>query len=204
MTDGTGGSSGASGPRYYGLYRGTVTDNQDPLKTGRIRARVPEVTGEADSEWAMLCVPFGIVSIPLVGAGVLIQFEQGDPDRPFVMGSVWNAPADTATVLLSPPYREVVIQTRGGHQMILEDAPGTGGITLRTATGQLIALLFNFLAVRSILFEDLGRHMRKVRIVVFDGDAGGITRAMMNNIIAHVTRIVCTDGGLRAGSPRFW
>jgi hypothetical protein len=54
MTDGTGGASGTSGPRFYGMYRGTVTDNQDPLKIGRIRARVPEVTGEADSQWAML------------------------------------------------------------------------------------------------------------------------------------------------------
>jgi uncharacterized protein involved in type VI secretion and phage assembly len=140
MTDGTGVSSGVSGSRFHGLYRGTVTDNQDPLQTGRIRVQVPEVTGEADSQWATLCVPFGIVSIPPVGAGVLIQFEQGDPDRPFVMGSVWNASVDTATLLLAPPYRDVVIQTKGGHQIILDDAPGTGGITLRTATGQIIVL----------------------------------------------------------------
>jgi len=50
-----------------------------------------------------------------------------------------------------------------------------------------IALLFNLLAVRSILFEDLGRHMRKVRIVIFDGDAARITRTTMNDIVAHVT-----------------
>jgi uncharacterized protein involved in type VI secretion and phage assembly len=137
MTDGTG---GASGPRFYGTYRGMVTDNQDPLMTGRIRVRIPAVTGEADSGWALPCGPFGILSIPPVGAEVLIQFEQGDPDRPFVMGSVWNGPADAATLLLAPPYREVVIQTRGGHQIILDDAPGHGGITLRTATGQMIVL----------------------------------------------------------------
>jgi uncharacterized protein involved in type VI secretion and phage assembly len=137
MTDGTG---GASGPRFYGVYRGMVTDNQDPLMTGRIRARIPAVTGEADSVWALPCVPSGILSIPPVGAEVLIQFEQGDPDRPFVMGSVWNGPADTATLLLAPPYREVVIQTKGGQQIILDDAPGHGGITLRTATGQIIVL----------------------------------------------------------------
>jgi uncharacterized protein involved in type VI secretion and phage assembly len=137
MTEGAG---GASSPRFYGMYRGTVTDNQDPLMIGRIRARVPEVTGEADSAWALPCVPFGIVSIPPVGAGVLIGFEQGDPDRPIVIGSVWNSPVGTAALLLAPPYREVVIQTEGGHQIILDDTPGTGGITVRTATGQLIAL----------------------------------------------------------------
>jgi uncharacterized protein involved in type VI secretion and phage assembly len=122
------------------MYRGTVTDNQDPLMTGRIRVRVPEVTGEADSGWALPCVPFGIVSIPSVGTVVCIGFEQGDPDRPIVMGSLWDSPADTATLLLAPPYREVVIQTKGGHRIVLDDAPGTGGITLRTAAGQIIVL----------------------------------------------------------------
>jgi hypothetical protein len=59
---------------------------------------------------------------------------------------------------------------------------GHGGMPLH------IALLFNLFAVRSILFEDLGRHMRKIQIVVFDGDAARIARTTMNNIVAHVTR----------------
>ncbi len=57
---------------------------------------------------------------------------------------------------------------------------GHGGMPLP------IAILFNLLAVRSILAEDLGRHMREVRIIVFDGDAKGIARTTMNNIVSHV------------------
>jgi O-acetyl-ADP-ribose deacetylase (regulator of RNase III) len=57
---------------------------------------------------------------------------------------------------------------------------GHGGMPLP------IAILFNLLAARSILDEDLGRHMREVRIVVFDGDAAEVTRASMNNIVSHV------------------
>jgi len=60
---------------------------------------------------------------------------------------------------------------------------GHGGMPLH------IALLFNLLAVRSILTEDLGRHMRKVRIVVFAGDAARVTPATMNNIVAHVAPV---------------
>jgi hypothetical protein len=52
-----------------------------------------------------------------------------------------------------------------------------------------IAILFNLLAVRSILVEDLGLHMREVRIVVFDGDSTKITRRMMNNIASHVAPV---------------
>lgn len=136
----TNGAGGLSGPRFYGKYRGTVTDSQDPLMIGRIRAQVPEVTGEVDSDWAAPCLPFGILSIPPVGATVWIEFEQGDPDRPICSGSLWNSPAVTPALLIAPPYDQVLIQTEGGHQVILDDTPGTGGITLRTAIGQTIVL----------------------------------------------------------------
>lgn len=57
---------------------------------------------------------------------------------------------------------------------------GHGGMPLP------IALLFNLLAVRSVLLEDLGRHTREIRIVVFDEDAAQITPTTMNNIVSHV------------------
>lgn len=136
MTDGAG---GLSGPRFYGKYRGIVTDNQDPLMIGRIRAQVADVTGSADGEWAMACAPFGIMSIPQIGAGVWIEFEQGDPDRPVYSGALWNS-AVGAPAVLAQPYRQLLIQTQGGNQIILDDTPGTSGITLRTATGQTIVL----------------------------------------------------------------
>jgi O-acetyl-ADP-ribose deacetylase (regulator of RNase III) len=57
---------------------------------------------------------------------------------------------------------------------------GHGGMPLP------IAILFNLLAIQSILVQDLGRHIREVRIVVFDADASQITGETMNNIVAHV------------------
>jgi transcriptional regulator with XRE-family HTH domain len=37
-------------------------------------------------------------------------------------------------------HQKVMMQTRGGHQVILDDTPGIGGITLQTATGQRVVL----------------------------------------------------------------
>jgi len=73
--------------RYLGKYRGTVADNADPQKLGRIRASVPEVLGDTDSGWALPCLPFGgknegQFTIPAVGAGVWIEFESGDTAGP--------------------------------------------------------------------------------------------------------------------------
>lgn len=43
--------------RYYGLYRGTCEDNQDPENLNRIRLRVPQVLHTNVSNWASPCLP---------------------------------------------------------------------------------------------------------------------------------------------------
>ena len=82
---------------FYGKYRGVVTDVKDPLMLGRIKANVPDVMGDQESGWAMPCMPFGgssmgFYALPGVGAGVWIEFEQGDPDYPIWSGCWWGAP----------------------------------------------------------------------------------------------------------------
>ncbi len=130
---------------FYGKYRGIVTDINDPLMIGRVRARVPDVTGEDKSGWAMPCAPFGgsstgFFALPVVGAGVWIEFEHGDPDYPIWSGCWWGSTAEMPPVLLAPPYKKVMIQTGGGQAITLDDTPGLGGITLETATGQKIVM----------------------------------------------------------------
>jgi len=44
--------------RLYGKFRGTVVNNQDPQRQGRIQALVPQVLGEVPSGWATPCAPY--------------------------------------------------------------------------------------------------------------------------------------------------
>jgi uncharacterized protein involved in type VI secretion and phage assembly len=130
---------------FYGKYRGSVTDNQDPLMIGRVKARVPDVMGNLESGWAMPCAPFGgsgvgFFAIPAVGAGVWIEFEHGDPEYPIWSGCWWGTLAEVPPLLLAPPYKKVMIKTEGGTTVILDDTPGIGGITLETAGGQKIVM----------------------------------------------------------------
>lgn len=131
--------------QFYGKYRGIVTDIQDPLMMGRVRAKVPDVTGEDESGWAMPCVPFGgsgmgFFALPTVGAGVWIEFEHGDPDYPIWTGCWFGSMADVPPELLAPPYKKVLLKTEGGHSIVLDDTPGIGGITLETSGGQKIVM----------------------------------------------------------------
>lgn len=130
---------------FYGKYRGIVTDNQDPLMMGRIRARVDDVMGGLESGWAMPCAPFGgsgtgFFAIPPVKAGVWIEFECGDPDYPIWSGCWWGSSAEMPPTLLSPPYKKMMIKTEGGQSITLDDSPGVAGITLETSGGQKITI----------------------------------------------------------------
>lgn len=134
-----------TGKQFFGKYRGTVSQNKDPLMIGRVRAKVPDVMGDLESGWAMPCAPFGgaatgFFALPTSGAGVWIEFEHGDPDYPIWSGCWWSSAAELPPVLLAPPYKKVMIQTEGGHSIVLDDTPGIGGITLKTSGGQKIAL----------------------------------------------------------------
>lgn len=133
------------GGDFFGKYRGIVSDNQDPLMLCRVRARVPDVTGDDECGWAMPCLPFGgnatgFFAIPASGAGVWIEFEHGDPDYPIWSGCWWGSVADLPPLLLSPPYQKVMIQTAGGQSITLDDTPGVGGITLTTSGGAKLTL----------------------------------------------------------------
>jgi len=130
---------------FYGKYRGIVTDIQDPLLTGRIRARVPDVMGEEESGWALPCAPFGgssmgFFALPNVGAGVWMEFEHGDPDYPIWTGCWWGAASEIPPILLAPPYKKLLVKTEGGQTILLDDTPGIGGITLETSDGQKLVM----------------------------------------------------------------
>ncbi|HSL69238.1 MAG TPA: phage baseplate assembly protein V [Longimicrobiales bacterium] len=130
---------------FVGKYRGIVTDIQDPMFMGRIRARVPDVMGDEESGWATPCAPFGgdqmgMFVLPKVGAGVWIEFEHGDPDYPIWSGVWWGSVAEMPPQLLLPPWQKVMVRTQAGHTITLDDTPGIGGITLETSGGQKIVM----------------------------------------------------------------
>lgn len=149
MTAGeTGESCGSSpgGRRFYGKYRGIVTRNNDEMFLGRIKATVPDVLGSNESGWATPCMPFGgdgmgMFCLPKVGAGVWIEFEHGDPDYPIYAGAWWGSIAQVPPDVYTPvPWKKLMFKTEGGTVFIMDDTPVTGGITLQTASGQVIKM----------------------------------------------------------------
>lgn len=131
---------------YYGKYRGVVLNNIDPMQMGRLMVQVPDVTGLAPGSWAMPCVPIaglqnGMVALPVIGSGVWIEFEQGNPDHPIWTGCFWGSAAEIPALALTvpPAIPGITFQTPLQNGITINDVPGpTGGIMLKSATGATI------------------------------------------------------------------
>ncbi|MCB0001950.1 MAG: baseplate assembly protein [Anaerolineae bacterium] len=145
--------------RYYGKYRGTVINNIDPEQRGRIMAIAPDVQGLIPLSWALPCVPIasklgGTFMVPQIGAGVWMEFEQGDPDYPIWVGGFWGIAAELPLAALAgnPLAPSIVLQSTLQQAVIISDMaptvpppvmpplPTTGGIILRSATGASIVV----------------------------------------------------------------
>ena len=135
----------SSDKKYYGKYRGVVVQNVDPELRGRIMCMVPDVLGPAPSSWCEACAPLagpagppmGAYMVPPIGAGVWVEFEQGDPTFPIWTGCRFGIgdvpPIAFAGIPLSP---NIVFQTLGQNTLMISDLPGpTGGIMLKSTTG---------------------------------------------------------------------
>jgi uncharacterized protein involved in type VI secretion and phage assembly len=133
---------------FYGKYRGTVINNIDPLQIGRIQAIVPDFADFVQGTWAMPCVPVagintGVFAVPIIGSGVRIEFERGDPDYPIWVGGYWGSAAEVPVLAQSVPpgVPGITIQTPLKNGIVVSDVPGpTGGILIQTTTGATISV----------------------------------------------------------------
>jgi uncharacterized protein involved in type VI secretion and phage assembly len=135
--------------RFFGKYRAFVVDNADPEQLGRLKLQVPSVLGnDVVTGWALPCVPYGgdanqgFLFIPEVGAGVWVEFEEGDLEFPVWVGTFWSKPGADSELprpndpdgteqgsIQDPPTRKI-IKTLKGHTLQFEDADGSELITL--------------------------------------------------------------------------
>jgi len=125
--------------RYFGKYRGTVSDNADPTSRGRIKVRVPAVLGDLEV-WAMPCVPYagaqvGFYSLPNPDTGVWVEFEAGDPSYPIWSGCFWGDDelpdesdvdikiwkTDSLTLRMHDGDDEMKLETSNGAKVTLTD-----------------------------------------------------------------------------------
>ena len=117
--------------RYFGKYRGQVTDNDDPDNLGRVKASVPKLLGDEETGWALPAFVYGgtseqgLFAVPDIGAGVWIEFEGGDLSYPIWSGTWFTSGA----IPESAQAGKKVFKTKSGHKMVFDDDGGSLEIT---------------------------------------------------------------------------
>ncbi|TCS41301.1 type VI secretion system Vgr family protein [Reinekea marinisedimentorum] len=117
----------------------TATIASEVDDAGLYRVHLPFDQREAGDDSSLptrLLQPFGGndhgMHFPLtVDTEVVLSFENGDIDRPTIMGAVYND--QSPDVVTSENAYQNLIRTRGKHEFLMDDSPGEERIQLNTA-----------------------------------------------------------------------
>lgn len=108
--------------RIPGVVVGIVKALEDPKGQGRIQVSFPWLPDGQRSGWAPLATPLagkdrGMFFMPEPEDEVLVAFDQGNFNHPFVVGFLWNG-EDKPPATQS---RKRLLVTPGGHRLLFDD-----------------------------------------------------------------------------------
>lgn len=114
--------------------RAKVKDTEDPNHLGRVRVQFDwqaQLDEHMMTPWLRVSQPYagggkGFSFIPEIGEEVMIDFEGGNAERPFVKGTLFNGVADPDGAWLPGNNLVKAIRTRNGHTIEIWDE-GEGG-----------------------------------------------------------------------------
>ncbi|WP_222705473.1 phage baseplate assembly protein V [Terriglobus albidus] len=124
-----------------GVAMALVTDNKDAEGLGRVKVKFPWLDESDESHWARIVTPMagkdcGLYLLPEVGDEVLIAFEQGSVDHPYVLGSLWNGVDKPPDANADGKNNHRFLKSRSGHMVRLDDTEGAEKIQIIDKSGK--------------------------------------------------------------------
>lgn len=184
--------------RMNGAATGIVTNNKDPDGLGRIKIRFPWLSEESEGDWVRVASFMagkgrGGFFLPEVGDEILVVFEHGDVDYPYVIGVLWNSEdtppeanrdgKNNIKKITSRSGHEIVfnddgeqgkekleIHTKGGHKIVLDDSAGQEKISITDKTEKNLISMDSM--QNSINIESAAQ--LKIKSQVIEIEAGGM------------------------------
>jgi uncharacterized protein involved in type VI secretion and phage assembly len=150
--------------RIEGIVLGVVTNNYDKEGLGRVKVKFPWLDDGDESRWARIATLMagndsGSFFLPEVGDEVVVAFDHGDLNHPYILGALWSGsrapPAknedgkNNIKILKSRSGHTIYfnddqeqkkemlrISSKGGHSILLEDSAGQEKIEIVDSTGR--------------------------------------------------------------------
>ena len=121
-----------------------VMDNNDPMGMGRVRVQFPwQEEKNQMTPWIRTTTIYagagrGDYKIPEIGDEILVGFESGNAEKPFMLGAMYNGAEVSGYATSNNDLK--VMQSRIGNRLIMNDE--TGDVTLESQKGQTIAIFY--------------------------------------------------------------
>lgn len=127
--------------RFYGVAIAEVTNNKDEEGLGRIKVKFPWLSDTDESFWARVLTPmagknYGIYFLPEVGDEVLVAFEHGMIEFPYILGALWNGKDKPPNTNSDGKNNKRIIKSRSGHIIRLDDTEGEEKIEIIDKSGK--------------------------------------------------------------------
>ncbi|MHB9105529.1 MAG: VgrG-related protein [Armatimonadota bacterium] len=141
-------------PQGGNIVIGIVTNNKpdggDHLM-GEIKVKYPWLGDNIESGWIRVSSQMagsnrGMFSLPEINDEVLIAFEHGDVNRPYVIGQLWNGvdkmpSPETGTMVQDGKVERRGLYTREGHKIVFNDhGAKKGDITITTVNNHTLTM----------------------------------------------------------------
>jgi uncharacterized protein involved in type VI secretion and phage assembly len=121
--------------KFFGVVTGVVTNNKDEEGLGRVKVTFEWLAKDDESHWARIATMMagndrGTYFLPEVGDEVLVAFEHGDINYPYVIGALWNGEDKVHETNDDGKNNLRVIKSRSGHKVIFDDTENKEKITV--------------------------------------------------------------------------
>ena len=174
-----------------------VTSNADPEGKGRVQVQMNWQTGDMYSDWIRGLTPDGgssdsvennrgMVFIPEVGDYVLVGFRHNDPNRPYIMGSLFNGKTGKGG---GEGNNTKSITTKSGSTIKLDDS--SGSILIADKTGKNLITIDGTDSITMLSAKTVTLSNGKSSIMIEDEK---VTISAKEVNIAGESNIVCTSG----------
>jgi uncharacterized protein involved in type VI secretion and phage assembly len=133
--------------RIEGIVLGVVTNNQDKDGLGRVKVKFPWLSDGDESRWARVATLMagketGTLFLPDVGDEVVIGFDHGDINHPYVLGALWSNSRKPPVANNDGKNNVRLLRSRSGHEIRFDDSQDEKKemIEIRTKSGHRIQL----------------------------------------------------------------
>lgn len=132
--------------KIYGVVTGIVTNIKDPENKGRVKVKLlSKVNKDNETDYMRVAVPMagkdmGMFFMPEVGDEVLVVFNNGDINRPYIIGRLWNDKAKAPAQIKDGKNNIRKIKTKSGHEIIFNDEKDKEEINIKTSKSLQLSL----------------------------------------------------------------